>query len=78
MSPSPHEHESRHTAPEVSDLPHCVWCGLVILTDLLSMTEDNGTVRTYHGDCYRYGLHLDPEAIGWRPIPYKPPSPSGS
>lgn len=63
------EHELRRELPEPPDLPRCAWCGLPIRFNPLAVDDDKGRLQVYHEDCYRYGLTLDPEKIGWTPSP---------
>jgi hypothetical protein len=42
------------------------------------MEDDKGRVQVYHEDCYRYGLELEPEKIGWTPFPQRPQTSSSS
>jgi len=66
----------RPELPELPDLPHCAWCGLPIRFNALTMEDDKGQVQIYHEDCYRYGLTLNPEKIGWTPFFRRPQSSS--
>lgn len=62
----------RRERPHDSDLPRCAWCDQPIRFNPLSIEDEKGRVQVYHEDCYRYGLQLDPEQIGWTPHPRRP------
>lgn len=66
----------RQELPEPPDLPRCAWCGLPIRFSTLAMEDDKGRVQVYHEDCYRYGLTLNPDKIGWTPFIRRPRSSS--